>query len=76
MNTDFLNTLSGVDKVLYKSTYEFTEKYCNGTPVECHTEGLKKIKDTLRKFSFMCLLSSLTIVYASLGNISFFLGCH
>jgi len=46
MNTDFLNTLSGVDKVLYKSAYQFTERYCNGTPEECHAEGLKKIKDT------------------------------
>ena len=46
MNIDFLNTLSGVDKVLYKSAYNFTEKYCNGTPAECHAEGLKKIKDT------------------------------
>lgn len=45
MNTDFLNTLSGVDKVLYKSAYEFKEKYGNGTPEECHEEACKHIKN-------------------------------
>lgn len=45
MNVEFLNTLSGINKVLYKTSYEFHMKYSNNATEEsAHQEGLNKIK--------------------------------
>jgi hypothetical protein len=42
---NFLNTLSGIDKVLYKTSYEFHMKYsANATPESAHRAGLEKIE--------------------------------
>jgi hypothetical protein len=51
MDEKFLSTLSGVNKVLYKSEYEFHMKYHKGATHEsAHQEGLKKIK-MIEKFA-------------------------
>ena len=48
MNT-FFQTLTGVNKVLYKSSYEFHMKYSkNATEESAHQEGLNKIKSVAR----------------------------
>jgi hypothetical protein len=45
MNVEFLNTLSGINKVLYKTSYEFHMKYsANATEESAHQAGLDKIK--------------------------------
>lgn len=45
MDTKFLETLSGINKVLYKTSYEFEMKYSkNATPESAHQAGLDKIQ--------------------------------
>ena len=45
MTVEFLNTLSGINKVLYKTSYEFHMKYSNNATEEsAHQAGLDKIK--------------------------------
>jgi hypothetical protein len=45
----FFQTLTGVNKVLYKSSYEFHMKYSkNATEKSAHQEGLNKIKSVAR----------------------------
>jgi hypothetical protein len=45
MDTKFLETLSGINKVLYKTSYEFEMKYSeNATPESAHQAGLAEIK--------------------------------
>ena len=44
---NFSNTLSGINKVLYKTSYEFHLKYSeNATPESAHQAGLEKIANT------------------------------
>jgi hypothetical protein len=44
---DFINTLTGIDKVLYRTSYEFELKYSpNATPESAHQAGLEKLKNT------------------------------
>jgi hypothetical protein len=48
---NFSNTLSGIDKVLYKTSYEFHLKYSeNATPESAHRAGLEKI-ESIKKLS-------------------------
>ena len=45
MDTNFLNSLTGIDKVLYKTTYELELKYgTNATHESAHQAGLDKIQ--------------------------------
>ena len=45
MNIEFLNTLTGINKVLYKTAYNFHMKYStNATEESAHQAGLKEIK--------------------------------
>ena len=45
MNPEFLQTLSSVNRVLYKSSYEFHMKHEDGATHEsAHQAGLKKLK--------------------------------
>jgi hypothetical protein len=42
---NFANTLTGINKVLYKTSYEFHMKYSkNATPESAHQAGLDKIE--------------------------------
>jgi hypothetical protein len=44
---DFINTLTGIDKVLYRTSYDFHLKYSpNATPESAHQAGLEKLKNT------------------------------
>jgi hypothetical protein len=44
---DFINTLTGIDKILYRTSYDFELKYSpNATPESAHEAGLKKIRRT------------------------------
>jgi len=44
---DFINTLTGIDKVLYRTSYDFELKYSpNATPESAHQAGLEKLKNT------------------------------
>ena len=48
----FANTLTGINKVLYKTSYKFhMENFENATPESAHEEGLKRIEgiNQLRK---------------------------
>lgn len=42
----FAESLSGTDKVLYQTSYDFQIKYCDATPEQAHQAGLEKIKQT------------------------------
>jgi hypothetical protein len=45
MDAKFLETLSGINKVLYKTSYEFEMKYSkNATHESAHQAGLDKIQ--------------------------------
>jgi len=45
MDAKFLETLSGINKVLYKTSYEFEMKYAkNATHESAHQAGLDKIQ--------------------------------
>lgn len=46
MNLQFLQSLSRIDQILYKTSYDFEIKYCEATSEEAHQAGLKKIKKT------------------------------
>ena len=49
MNEEFLSTLSGVQRCLYKSAYQFHMKYHNGATEEsAHQEGLEKLEQIAR----------------------------
>jgi hypothetical protein len=46
MDAQFLQSLSRIDQILYKTSYDFAVKHCNATPELAHQAGLKKIKNT------------------------------
>lgn len=44
MNAEFIQTLSGIEKILYKTSYDFEVKHCGATPEQAHQAGINKIK--------------------------------
>jgi hypothetical protein len=45
MNVQFLQSLSRINQILYKSAYNFEIEHCNGTPESAHQAGLSKLKN-------------------------------
>lgn len=44
INNDYYNSLTGVNKVLYRTSYNFEMEHCPGaTPESAHAAGLDKI---------------------------------
>ena len=46
MDTQFLQSLTRINQILYKAAYNFEIEHCNGTSESAHEAGLKKIKST------------------------------
>ena len=45
MDAQFFQSLPRISQILYKTSYDFEMKYCNGTPESAHRAGLSKLQN-------------------------------